>query len=199
MSVPRCRSRNVVLREEVEPSAVRAVADRNGWIFFAQVDRDPERGIFYEVRWNVPDGGTMHYIIDEVADCVYVVARHDDCATAERAVGEVARQLPSWTLEEMLHDFDVSIYPAGWERALLRLGAGAPVQENEEVVIRVRESVQHKEAAVRRAAVWAMVYTEWPVFRDVLASVAETDSDTEVARAAALAAEQFDLARRTEQ
>ncbi|MFD4945280.1 hypothetical protein ACFWNT_22780 [Streptomyces sp. NPDC058409] len=183
----------------MEPSAVRAVADQNGWIFFAQVESDPERGIFYEVRWDVPGGGTVHYILDEVVDCFYVVTRHDDRAIAERAADEIATQMSSWTLEEMLHDFDVNVYPAGWEKALLRLGAGAPIQDNEEVVIRVRESVQHKGVQVRQAAVWAMVYTEWPVFRDLLSTMAETDSDPEVARAAARATELFDRAGGTDQ
>lgn len=199
MPVPRYRSRNVVLREEVDPAAVRAVADQSGWIFFVQVESDPERGVFYEVRWDVPGGGTVHYIIDEVVDCVYIVARHDDRSIADRTAGEIATRLSSWTLEEMLHDFDVNVYPAGWGKALLRLGAGAPIQENEEVVIRVRESVQHKDPQVRQAAIWAMVYTEWPVFRDVLLSMAEADSDPEVARAAARAMELFDRAGGTDQ
>jgi len=43
----------------------------------------------------------------------------------------------------------------------------------------------HTETRVRRAAIWAMVYTEWPAFRDVLSVMAETDGDPKAARAAA--------------
>lgn len=199
MLVPRYRSRNVVLRDEVQPATVRAVAEQNGWTFYAQIESDPENGVFYEVRWDVPGGGTAHYIIDEVVDCIYLVARHDDRATAERLGEEIAIQLPSWTVDELLHEFDVNIYPAGWEKALLRLGAGAPIEENEEVALRVRESAQHKIGKVRLAAVWAVVYTEWPVFRELLSTMAETDCDPEVARAAARATELFDQAEEKDQ
>ena len=37
-----------------------------------------------------------------------------------------------------------------------------------------------------------MVYTGWPLFRDVHADMAETDTDPEVAARAASAAEEFD-------
>lgn len=192
MPVPRHRSRNVVLHQEVTPSAVRAVAEQNGWIYHGQIESDPEKGTFYEVRWDLPRGGTVHYIVDEVADCVYLVVRHDDRAIAEHTADEVATQLRSWTLQEMVHDFDVNIYSAGWEKALLRLGAGAPIEQDDEVDLRIRESVQHKNERIRLTAVWAMVYTEWPVFRDLLSSMRDTDSDPEVARAAAHATELLD-------
>src|SRR4051794_19634151 len=104
MPVPRYRSRNVVLRDEVQPATVRAFAERNGWTFHAQIESDPEKGVFYEVRWDVPGGGTAHYIIDEALDCIYLVVRHDDRAVAERLGGDIASRLPSWTVEELLHE-----------------------------------------------------------------------------------------------
>jgi hypothetical protein len=39
-----------------------------------------------------------------------------------------------------------------------------------------------------------MVYTEWPVFRDVLADMAETDTDPEVAAEAGKAVQELDRA-----
>ncbi|MFC8798755.1 hypothetical protein ACFT2C_13555 [Promicromonospora sp. NPDC057138] len=191
MPVPRHASRNLVLQPSFEPADVRALAEDSGWDFFLEVDADPERGIFYEVRWDIADGGTVHYIVDEVVDASYMVARHDDPSIAEQVADRIAAALPFWTLDELLHDFDVNVYPAGWAKALLRLGAGAPKQADDEVVMRVKESIGHRDAQVRAAAIWAMVYTEWPVFRDILAGM-ETDADPEVAAGAAWAVEAFD-------
>jgi hypothetical protein len=191
MPVPGRRSRNVVLRPEVQPAEVRALAERLNWEFYAQIESDPERGIFYEVRWDTPNGGTAHYIVDEVVDAVYLVARHDDRDAADRVAAEVADGLVAWSLEELLDEFDVNVYPAGWRAALLRLGVGAPVDEDDEFALRIRESVGHKGAEVRRAAVWAMVYTEWATFRELLQSMA-SDPSPEVAEAAGRAAQLFD-------
>lgn len=192
MPVPRYSTRNLVLRDGFEPSDVRAVADESGWTFFGQLDSDPDNGVFYEVRWDTEGGGTVHYVVDEVTDAVYLIARHDDPSVAERRADHIVDRLPVWTLEELLHAFDVNVYPAGWEKALLRLGAGAPKEIDQDVVDRVMESIGHKEAKVRGAAVWATVYTEWPVFRDMLAGMAETDTDPDVAAQAAKAVREFD-------
>jgi hypothetical protein len=144
------------------------------------------------VRWDTADGGTVHYIIDDVVDAAYPVARHDDPSIAEQVADRIAAALPLWKLDELLNTFDVNVYPAGWAKALLRLGAGAPKEADDEVVMRVKESIGHTDAQVRVAAVWAMVYTEWPVFRDILAGMAETDTDPEVAARAAKAVQDFD-------
>ncbi|CAM5358283.1 HEAT repeat domain-containing protein [Streptomyces atroolivaceus] len=197
MSVGRFSSRNLVVKEDAEPEEVRAFADRNGWDFVGQVERDPEKGTFYEVAWDAGDGGSIHYVVDEFADVVYLVVRNSDRIAAEERADRIADQLPVWRLDDMLEEFDASVYPAGWAKALMRLGVGSPLVENADVVTRVRESVQHKDARVRRAALWAMVYAEWPVYRTLLAQMAESDEDPRIAAEAAQAVTRFDAAEGT--
>jgi HEAT repeat protein len=87
-------------------------------------------------------------------------------------------------------DCYVNVWPAGWAKAQLRLGAGAPLESDHEVIEHTVFSAQHRDAPVRRAALWAMVYTGWPEFGDPLAELAK-DADPQVANEARLALEQL--------
>ncbi|HWU07508.1 MAG TPA: HEAT repeat domain-containing protein [Streptomyces sp.] len=197
MPVGRFSSRNLVVREGAESEDIKAIADRNGWVFAGQVERDPGAGVFYEVKWDPGNGGSVHYIVDEFADVVYLVVRNDDQGAAEESADRIADQFPVRRLDDMLEEFDASVYPAGWAKALMRLGVGSPLVENSDVVTRVRESVEHKDARVRRAALWAMVYAEWPVYRALLAQMAGSDEDPHIAREAAQAVARFDATEET--
>ncbi|MFC8798753.1 hypothetical protein ACFT2C_13545 [Promicromonospora sp. NPDC057138] len=194
MPVPRHASRNLLLRPSFEPPQVRALAEDSGWRYAGQIDEDPERGIFFEARWDTADGGTVHYIVDDVADAAYLVARHDDPLIAEQVADRIVAALPVWTPEALLEVCYVKVYPAGWAKALKQLGLGAPKQADEQMVDHIKFSSEHQDAPVRMAAVWAMVYTEWPVFRDVLAGMAEKDPDPEVTARAARAVQELDRA-----
>lgn len=125
------------------------------------------------------------------SNVIDMISFHRDAGAAERLAQQIDETLPVWTLDEMLEAFDVNVSPAGWAKALMRLGVGAPLEETESVVSRVRQSVAHRESRVRRAAVWAMVYAAWPVFAEDLAQIARTDSDPQIAREAALAVEKL--------
>ncbi|WP_406404258.1 hypothetical protein OH805_33395 [Streptomyces sp. NBC_00879] len=184
-------SRRLILRSHVESGDIQALAENNQWEFLGDIDRDPARGIFYEAKWDSGDGGSVHYVVDEFADVCYMVAANEDSQAANRIAGIIESALPVWTLDEMLEEFDVSVYPAGWAKSIMRLGVGAPLHAVESIVTRAEESTQHTDSPVRRAAVWSMVYTAWPEFESALTRVAQEDEDPQVAREAQLALEQF--------
>lgn len=180
MPAGRYSSRNVVLRDHVSAAEIRAAAERNGWVFSGEIERDPEHGIFYEARWDVGDHGAVHYVVDEFADVRYMVALNADTRSADAMAEEIAASLPSWSLDELLEELDVNIYPVGRAKSLMRLGVGSPRETDKTFVMRVRETITEFEARVRRAAVWAMVYTEWPAYRDMLAQMSRDDDDPEI-------------------
>ncbi|MCX5058290.1 HEAT repeat domain-containing protein [Streptomyces sp. NBC_00201] len=184
-------SRRLILRDHVDAAAIRAFTDNAGWTFLGDIDRDPDRGVFYEAKWDTDTGGSVHYIVDEFADVPYMVVSNDAPDVAEETLSRIEDGLAVWTLDEMLDDCYVHVYPAGWAKSLLRLGAGAPVHAVDSVVSHVVFSSEHDDAAVRRAAIWAMVYTAWPEFEEPLVRLARTDSDAQVAREAQLALEQL--------
>jgi hypothetical protein len=174
-------SRRLVLRDHVEDAAIRSLADDAGWSVVGAIARDPEQGIFSEVKWDARDGGSVHYIVDEFADAAYLVAANEESAAADAALARIEARLPVWSVGELLEDCYVHVYPAGWAKSLLRLGVGAPLTADEPVLEHVRFSAGHRDAPVRRAALWAMVYTAWAEFADDIARLAQDDEDPQVA------------------
>ncbi|TCC08112.1 HEAT repeat domain-containing protein [Kribbella soli] len=168
-------SRRLILRDHVGNADVRAFVDAAGWTFVGQIDRDLEHGIGYEAKWST-DGGDAHYVVDEFADVVYLLAPDAAHASIENA-------LSVWTLDELIEDSYVHVYPAGWAKSVLRLGAGAPVVADERVLDHLVFSAQHADVPVRRAALWAMVYAAWPEFTEALTALAR-DEDPGIAREA---------------
>ncbi|MFJ9211946.1 hypothetical protein [Streptomyces sp. NPDC102264] len=184
-------SRRLVLRDSVEDSEIWSFAEQKGWHYLGHVPRDPARGVFYEARWEPTEGSTVHYIIDEFTDVVYMVVQHHEVEVAENLAGQLTDGLPIESLEELARNFDIHMYPAGWAKAVLRLGVGAPKEPDENFLLRIRESVGHPEARVRKAAVWAMRYAAWPEFSQDLKRMAKSESDPEVAKEITHAMETF--------
>lgn len=179
-------TRRLILRDHVGNAEIRAFVDASGWTFVGEIDRDPEQGIGYEAKWATV-GGDAHYVVDEFADVVYLLAPDAAHASIENA-------LSVWTLDELVEDSYVHVYPAGWAKSALRLGAGAPVVAEERVVDHLMYSSRYADAQVRRAALWAMVYTAWPEFTETLTALAR-DEDPEVAREALAASELLNAAQ----
>lgn len=184
-------SRRLILRDHVDAADIRSFTQSAEWTFLGDIDRDPERGVFYEAKWDTGDGGSVHYIVDEFADVHFMVVAQDDPDAAEATLSRIEGGLAVWTLDEMIEDCYVHVYPAGWAKSLLRLGAGAPLHPEESVVSHVLFSSKHQDPPVRRAALWAMVYTAWPEFKEPLTRLARTDEDSRIAREAQLALEQL--------
>ncbi|MBE8522317.1 HEAT repeat domain-containing protein [Amycolatopsis sp. H6(2020)] len=165
-------SRRLIVRDFVEGAAIRSLAEDAGWSLVGEIARDPDRGIFYEAKWDTGNGEFVHYVVDEFADAAYLVVANE---TSDATLSRIEAGLPVWSPAELLEDCYLHVYPAGWARSLRRLGAGAPLTVEEPVLAYIRFSAEHQDAPVRRAAVWAMTYTGWPEFAEVLATLAQDD------------------------
>ncbi|MFF7703627.1 HEAT repeat domain-containing protein [Streptomyces lydicus] len=187
-------SRRLILRDHVEAGAIRSFTQNSGWTFLGDIARDPERGVFYEAKWESGDGGSVHYVVDEFADVHYMVVANEDPEAAEEVRSRIEGALEVWTVDDMLDDCYVHVYPAGWAKSLLRLGAGAPRQAVEAVVAHVVFSSEHQDTAVRRAAVRAMAYAAWPEFKEALARLAHADEDPHIAWEAGRVLEELEKA-----
>jgi hypothetical protein len=177
-------SRRLILRDHVGAADIRSFSEAAGWTFLGDIARDPEKKIFCEAQWDIGDGSSAHYVVDEFADVHYMVA------TDGKTDSLIETGLSVWTVDEMLEDCYVHVYPAGWSKSLLRLGAGAPLEADKPVMDHIIYSVRYADKTVRRAALWAMVYTAWPDFEDTLAELTR-DEDPQVANEARLALETF--------
>ncbi|MFE3771945.1 hypothetical protein [Streptomyces sp. NPDC059122] len=184
-------SRRVVLRNSIPDKAIWEFAEEQGWKYLGHVPRDPDRGVFYEARWESSDGNTVHFIIDEFADTLYMVAQNHIEKAADDIAERIQSSLPTYSVDQLAEEFDVNMYPAGWAAALLRLGVAAPKTTDEEILTRIRESVGHREAAVRRAALWAMRYAAWPELKGELEKMLSVEKEPEIAEEIRRAIEAF--------
>ncbi|KAB2346926.1 hypothetical protein [Actinomadura rudentiformis] len=187
----RYSSRRLVLRNSVADADIWAFAKRKGWRYLGHVPRDPERGVFYEARWDLGEENLAHFIIDEFADVLYMVVQHHDPQAAEDVARQIETGLPVDSLAHLAENFDVNMYPAGWAKALLRLAVGAPLSLDEEVRIRIHDSVGHRDARVRMATVWAIRYTAWPELHPILEQMERSETDPDVAQEIARTTEAF--------
>lgn len=187
MATGRHLGRRLILRDSVDNAGIRAFAEADGWTYEGDIARDPEHRSFYEAKWSRPGGLSAHFVADEFVDARYLVVAGDDGARVGEATERLEAALDVRSVDDLETDFDVSVYPVEQARSVLLLGVGAPRRAVGAVVMRVLEAVRHKDPGVRRAAVQAMVYSEWPEFREPLAETVAHDADPEVVREARIA------------
>ncbi|MFC6881992.1 MULTISPECIES: hypothetical protein [Actinomadura] len=175
------RSRRLVLKDHVGVADVNAFADARDWTVLGTVERDPEKGFFFEKKWAARAGVSMHYIVDEFLGERYMMAmsRHGN---PDRELTRLSAGLDTWSLDEALFQFDASVYGADKERAVRLLAAISPASADQSIVERVIKASGSRYKGVRLAAVWAMAYADWPEYRETLASVAVRDTEEEIRR-----------------
>ncbi|MFC6935846.1 hypothetical protein ACFQHO_39875 [Actinomadura yumaensis] len=121
------RSRRLVLKDHVGVADVNAFADARDWTVLGTVERDPEKGFFFEKKWAARAGVSMHYIVDEFLGERYMMAmsRHGN---PDRELTRLSAGLDTWSLDEALFQFDASVYGADKERAVRLLAAISPLR-----------------------------------------------------------------------
>ncbi|MER7706369.1 HEAT repeat domain-containing protein [Kitasatospora sp. NPDC097605] len=179
--------RRLILRDSVDNAEIRAFAEAEGWAYQGDIARDPASHAFYEAKWSLPGGLSAHYVADEFIDARYLVVTGDDDTRVQAASARVEAALDVRSVDELEADLDVRADPFERARSVLLLGAGSPKRAVDSVVTRVLAAVRHRDARVRRAAVQAMVYAEWPEYREPLADLLTQETDPEVARQAGIA------------
>ncbi|MFE7559783.1 HEAT repeat domain-containing protein [Kitasatospora sp. NPDC057500] len=187
MAVGPHTGRRLILRDSVDNAGIRAFAGAEGWTYRGDIERDPANHAFYEAKWSLPGGLSAHFVADEFIDARYLVVSGDDGARVREVSARVEAALDVWSVEDLETEFDVCVYPFEQARSVLLLGAGSPERAVDSVVMRVLEALRHKDPRVRRAAVQAMVYAEWPEYRQPLAELAAHEADPEVLREAEIA------------
>ncbi|RCV58169.1 hypothetical protein [Marinitenerispora sediminis] len=174
------RSRRLVLRQG---SGVRAVSaslaafpPELGWSAPSSV-RKADRGSWLPARVVWGEDPALHYEEDLLSDFAYVTSVGSDPERV-RAVSELAEQrLPVRSVGQLLEDVDWQINDEDRAHAVLRLGAGAPLDVHDEVLECVRAALGHASPQVRMAAIWAVTYQPWPEFRTLLHEHAATEAD----------------------
>jgi hypothetical protein len=168
-----------------------------GWEYVGMVDRDPERGLNYEVRWNVDATTSVHYLIDDLGpdesgELVCLFVHGSDESAVEPVLQLIEQGVRVWSMDELIEIAQLSFgtgLPDQQARAMLRLGLGAPRQPRADVIDVFRRACQEDEPIVRYSALYGIVHTEWPECVDIVASL----TDDPVPAVAQLAAQIRDL------
>jgi hypothetical protein len=173
-------SNRMVLRESVTEREVSRLADDFDMTKIRDVSAPDRQTIVREVAWEAELGLRLHYAVDYLSACSFVVIECDDYQQFRRLLIVVIEVLYPWTIDELIRKVD-SYSPAGnprdLARAVIRLGVGAPNDYNDEVFRWISHAMRSPEAWVRKAAIWATTYSRWPQFLPLLGQVADTDAD----------------------
>ena len=196
MSAEPRHSCKAILRDSVTEDDVRAVTERNGWRYAGDV-----RG--QQILHRAPSmrrGGPLEIVDRFITSWIPLPAKVTWCLWAatrrwsKRVIATIEQSLATWSIDEAFRSYGAAGFAPSRAKAVLLLGLISPARPVEGVMERVRESTHHRDARVRRAAVWAMIYSEWSEYREDLARIASTDSDLEIADEASRALETIDQA-----
>ncbi|MBB6038391.1 HEAT repeat domain-containing protein [Phytomonospora endophytica] len=176
-------SRRLVLKTHTGVIELQRSAEELGFDSLGMLDRDPVRRTYTELAWEARDGVTVHYVEDEFADERFVVARGGTSDAREDVLDRFAEVVDVWSLDDLMYEVSAARYASGRARAVMRLGVGSPLTAVDSVVVRITHAATDPDPRVRKAAVWAMAYADWPEYGDALVYAA-ADHDLGIARAA---------------
>ncbi|WP_330358809.1 HEAT repeat domain-containing protein [Streptomyces chartreusis] len=179
-------SQRLVLKDEVSWQDLREFTEEHEWRYIGMMDRDPDKRIYREAKWEVGSALFAHYVEDEFADERFIIATGGSADSRNRALAEISESVAVWSFEDLLYEVSGAAYPAGRARAVMRLGVGSPLQAVDSAVNRIERASKDSDLRVRKAAVWAMAYSDWPQYRPVLEIFVEREKDPQLAHSASL-------------
>ncbi|MEU3986996.1 hypothetical protein OG229_14820 [Streptomyces platensis] len=192
MNERRHYSRRLALKDHITMADVNQYAESHGWVSIGVIKKNPDEGVFYEKKWQVREGISFHYIVDDFMGERYVMAVSQDSDADDELTG-LSSGLDTWTMDEAILNFDASVYGADKERAVSLLGVISPLQPNQAIIERVGKAVRSKYPGVRQAAVWAMAYSKWSEYREELTALIDREADEQLIRDAEAVASTLEM------
>jgi hypothetical protein len=182
------REQKIVLDPSVTADKFEEVAERLGWTFAEE--RPATDLAAYELIYR--NGGTeIHYAEDLIVMVRYVLARGSDISGT---VKEIRDNLPTESDEAILAaaeaDTDDLQDMIDWLLSATVLGDQVG---HDRLVRLVEKRLSHPNSGVRRAAIIAVSWLEWPDFRSLVEKLAKEDSAEDVRADAARLAEAYRL------
>ncbi|MEU8837347.1 hypothetical protein [Streptomyces sp900116325] len=155
---------------------------------------DQEQGIPAFAAWELLPGLRVTYTEDYVMGSSFAVAiSYLGEESLRTPIAFLSAHPNTLSPEDLITDFDSSSTdPRKMSAAVVRLGLGAPLEEDERFSRRIIQCIGSSEADVRESAVWASMCSEWVGFRDELVRVAEGDDDLFLRELATEAVEKLD-------
>lgn len=172
-------SDRMILREEATEEDVQGLARGLSMTKIRDVSSPERQTIVREITWEANSGIRLHYAADYLSASRIISVEGDDDQHFRRFIEVVVTQLRPWILDELIAQVDScpADEPRALARAVIRLGVGAPNEYNGEIFDRIAAAMHSPDAWVRKAAIWATMYSQWPQFLPLLEDIANTDVD----------------------
>jgi hypothetical protein len=183
--------RRIILDPDLLPDDFRATADAEGWEL---VKESPPEGLLaLELIYRAGSEGatTVHYIEDSYVKVRYALTRGPQAdAVAEEVIGVFAH-IPDDSVKEAAEDETAGPqHMVGWMLSATVLGDQAG---HEWLHALIEKRLAHENSGVRRAALIAATWLEWPDFRATIERMAKEDPAGDVRAEAAKLANAYRL------
>lgn len=175
-------SDRMVLREQGTEEGVQGFARGLSMTKIRDVSSPERQTVVREITWESPSGVKLHYAADYLSASLIISVEGDDDDHFNRFLKAVVRLLDPWSLDELINEVDSCAVDDSRSLALavIRLGVGAPNEYNDEVFNQISDAMRSPDAWVRKAAIWATMYSQWPQFLPLLEQIADADADEEI-------------------
>jgi hypothetical protein len=175
------KRRRIALRPSVTSDDVDNAAWELDWTLlgtYEQTQDSPKKDVY---QADDDDDTRVHLMHDDVIQLRYLVIVGP---SADKVAKAVAEQLETVTVADAKKDYEASEDPNEKDTALLLAGVAA---DDGKVPAWIRGALDHDDAHVRDAAVFALGYIEGEQAEELLERVAADDADDEVRDDARLA------------
>jgi HEAT repeat protein len=176
--------RRLIPHPTTTPEDVRLFAASQGWVYHGTRAGQSTPTVAH--LWTPPDGKTVITLVEDRAIALrYMTVRGEAAAEAETAVRD---GLPILRKEEVLGIYNTASTPEETVGALQILGAFANDYDSD-LADALARAFHDETPQVRRAAIFAALYTEWREIEEPLVRLAADDPDDDVREKARIALE----------
>jgi len=170
------QQRRIVLQDSVSLRDFEGMAFQADWFFEDKVERSEHTP--FEVIWMLGDGsGSVHYIEDFLLHTTYILIRSLDPDSVSQLIHN---KLPVIERQEILEQFYKARSTIELIAAMYRIAAITQPTFDQALFEAIISGLSHENANLRKAAILACGYAEWPELGVPLRKVRDTDSDIAV-------------------
>jgi hypothetical protein len=171
----------MILHDSVSTDEIDFVAYNNLWVVAEIIkgDENTPQEVIYQTD---DDKNFIHYIIEQDGNYPYLIVEGE---SIESTVNAIHSSLPIHSREEIVRLIQTPIDHEEYCKGILYLGLMGRFQKyDSETSELFTQILQHENPEVRIGGIFAMSYTGWSEFRDLVQPLVENDPDANVRRTA---------------
>ncbi|MGW9134462.1 hypothetical protein [Streptomyces sp. NPDC055681] len=185
-------TRRLILKEWGTEDEVLEFASQGNFELLRDETHEIALGITRNVVWRVAPGVVLQYAVDTRSHSSVFALSGTPAETVQRFQESIEDNLLPWTLKDLLTAVDRAKDPEEFIRAVLRAGMGAPREFDKKFSKRFKKAAQSRDPDVRSAGMWAISYSRWEEFRELLGEISRKDPEESLRREAQIILNHYD-------